>query len=624
MKTVVSIVLLAMSFVRVDVAYTGEPLWILWGNPQNIRYDAENHEWVNNNPARENVFRAMDAYDGVRHHTLPERVPERQETTISLDPEIFLRPDNPFHYFQAVTVCSLTTPNRRLVLLNPEPTFNSDVCNEVQFQVWPHLGMLCVGTTAHNEGWEVVLYDELVQGTVSLETLVRPGDIVGLSLVATGTEYGVELARQAKRFGARYVIAGNDSAIFRANQLLRLPDRPIDAVFTGNSLTAIRDFLRAADADEVPIEKVRIPGVAVVPPEVNRSNERSVLKAERAMRASLQAQGGFDSHNVFVVPRLELFGTEYWETVWRNYRSVFGHKHVNPAEVRNALALFAQGCTRTGMTDVCSYCTIAGVADLRMPSREYLAEMLEVYRSFGINYVFNTTDSAFEMRRVARDLQELGAFFPEGLLLYGRAWGLAHHPEFIDEWLSLTGGRLLINCGMDSGDARILDRGVVKASQTGSRLDENRQAIRNVAGSGAHLHYSLIFGSPGETRESCKRSIEFFEWSRDVLGEQLDQCESDIYWLNHGSPASRVFHDYTYAQELAALARKEISHETWERNFHQHRDTLSVPWECERAWYECFTSITVEEAQELVAHVAKVMSGHAGAAPSRPNAFKPG
>lgn len=622
MKTLTSIILLVVSFIRTDVTYLGEPLWFLWGNPDHISYVAEEHVWINDNPSRENIFREMDRYDGERRYTLPERVPEKRKVEIVFDPELFLRPENPLHQLQAMITYAATVPNRRLVLVNPEPTFNPDVCDEVQYQVWPHLGMLYVGTSAHNEGWEVVMHDELVQGPVDLERLIKPGDIVGLSLVATGMEHGVELAQHAKILGARYVVAGNDSAIFRVNQVLGLPERPIDAVFTGNSLIAVQEFLRSII--DVPMDQIDVSGVAVVPGGVDRSNERDVLVAERDMRISLQRQDRFDPQDVFVVPNLDLFEDEYWETVWSNYRTVFGHKHINPSKVKNALALFAQGCTRTGMTDVCSYCTIAGVADIRMPSREYLQSVLETYESFGIDYVFNTTDSAFEMRRVVRDLKDLGAFFPEGLMIYGRAWGLAHHPELIDDWLSLTEGRLLVNVGMDSGDARILDRGVVKASQSGSRIDENRQAVHNIAQSGAHLHYSLIFGSPGETRETCEKSLEFFEWSRNILREQLDQCETDIYWLNHGSPASRVFHDYDYAQELAALAGKEISRETWKQRFHQHRDTLSVPWECEEAWYECFTSIKIEEAQDLVSHVAKAMSEHVGAAPSRGNAFKPG
>lgn len=619
MKAIMSILLVAVSLFKVDVAYTGQPMWLLWGNPEYISYDSDTHVWVNRNTQNE-LWRLGDP-----DLSKPEKVPEKKEIEIKFNP-IFCRRENQMADMRAAMACAVTVPkNRRLKLINVEQSINEMRTENVESRTWPHLGLLYVGTVADAEGWDVALHDELVEGYVDLERMVEPGDIVGLSLVVTGMDRGIELARQAKRLGASYVIAGNDSAIFRADQVLRLPDHPIDAVFATNSLTAVRQFLRQVGSVE--LNKLDIPGVAIVPSGINPSNERLAIQAEREMRVQLRQQGKFDPQDVFVVPKLDLFEDEYWQKVWRNYRTIFGHKHINPAEVRNALALFAQGCTRTGQADVCSYCTIAGVADIRMPTMEYLKQVLEAYQSFGINYVFNATDSVLEMRHVLSALKNLGAFFPEGLMIYGRAWGLAHHPQLIDEWLSLTGGRLLVNVGMDSGDERILNRGVIKASQSGSRLEENRQAVRNIAASGAHLHYSLIFGSPGETRETCKESLEFFEWTRSVLRGQLDQCETDIYWLNHGSPVSRVFHDYNYAQELASLASKEISQETWEHRFHRHRDTLIVPWECEEAWYDCFTSITLEEAQKCNAEVSRVMAMHEGAAPGRPDmcrtAFKP-
>lgn len=618
MKAIMNILLVAASLFKVDVVYIGQPMWLLWGNPECISYDSDTHVWINRNTQNE-LWRLGDP-----DLSKPEKVPEKKEIEIKFNP-IFWRRENPMADMQAAMACAIAMPNRRLKLINVEQSINETRTENVESRTWPHLGLLYVGTVSDAEGWDVALHDELVEGYVDLERIVQPGDVVGLSLVVTGMDRGIELARQAKRLGASYVIAGNDSAIFRADQVLRLPDHPIDAVFATNSLTAVRQFLRQVGSVE--LNKLNIPGVAIVPGGVNPSNERLAIQAEREMRVQLRQQGKFDPQDVFVVPKLDLFGDEYWQKVWRNYRTIFGHKHINPAEVRNALALFAQGCTRTGQADVCSYCTIAGVADIRMPTTEYLKQVLETYQSFGINYVFNATDSAFEMRHVSSALKNLGAFFPEGLMIYGRAWGLAHHPQLIDEWLSLTGGRLLVNVGMDSGDERILNRGVIKASQSGSRLDENWQAVRNIAASGAHLHYSLIFGSPGETQKTCEESLEFFEWTRSVLRGQLDQCETDIYWLNHGSPASRVFHDYSYAQQLASLAGKEISRETWGHRFYRHRNTLVVPWECEKAWYDCFTSIAVEEAQRYNAEVSRVMATHEGAAPGRPDmcrtAFKP-
>lgn len=506
---------------------------------------------------------------------------------------------------------------RRFVLINVEETL-LDLTKETdrQYRVWPHLGLLFVGTAAYEEGYEVVLWDELVQGKAPLDQLVQPGDIVGFSLVVTGIERGMQLAHQAKRLGARYCIAGNDSAIFRSKQILSLPDKPIDAVFTGNSVVAVRNFFR--EIGHTPIEAIRINGVETTADHQLRSNEPSQLHAELAARKLLAPSIRDD---VFIVPKLDLFGQEYWDEVWANYRSQFGHKHFNPDTVRNAIALFAQGCTRTRGTDVCSYCTIAGVGDIRFPSDHYLLHTAEAYQRFGIDMVFNATDSVLEMASVVEAMKRQSIRW-NAMTIYGRAQGIVRNPDLVDEWLSVVNDRLLINVGMDSGDDTLLRQGVVKSSIVdGSRLTENQKAVRIIKASGAHLHYSLIFGIPGESLESCERSIEFLEWTVQTLGSQLDIAETDKYWLNYGSPASRVFHDYEHAVHLAGMAGKTISKTEWRTHFASHAEHLVVPMHVEESWYRFFTTIDIDTADSFNNRAAAIMAKHTGSIRGR--AFKP-
>lgn len=521
-------------------------------------------------------------------------------------------------YANLFAAAALQQSRRRFTLINVEQTL-WDVETGRQYRTWPHLGMLYVGTAAHEEGYDVVLWDELVQGHCDLGKLVQPGDVVGLSLVVTGVERGIELAKQAKALGASAVIAGNDSATFRVNEILSLPGRPIDAVFTSNSLVSVRNFFRQFGTME--IQQLQIPGVAVRSGAPARSNVQQVLLSELKARKDLERQNAFDVEDVFIVPKFDLFPDSYWGEVWSNYRQVFGHKHRNGNDVRNGIALFAQGCTRTRGTDVCSYCTIAGVADIRIPSEDYLRRTLEAYDRMGIRMIFNTTDSAYEMRPLVQRLQKVGASF-DALTIYGRAQGLATQPELLDSWLSLVEDRLLVNVGMDSGDGRILAQGVVKSSLgKGSRIEENYEAVRNIRKSGAHLHYSLIFGSPGETTDSCERSIEFLEWSIATLGPQLDLVETDLYWLNFGSPVSEVFTSYEKAQTLAAIAGKEISLEEWHQNFAQYSSELVVPAKTEEAWYRYFTNIDIETARVYNERASAIMARHEGSITGR--AYKP-
>jgi hypothetical protein len=226
------------------------------------------------------------------------------------------------------------------------------------------------------------------------------------------------------------------------------------------------------------------------------------------------------------------------------------------------------------------------------------------------------------MHKVVKMLQELGASW-KAMTIYGRAQGVAQNPHLLDEWQKVATERLFINVGMDSGSDDMLLKGVVKSSVEGcgSRLEENREAVRRIRQAGAHLHYSLIFGSPGESKKTCESSIRFLEWTIEVLGHQLDICETDIYWLNFGSPASRVFYDYSYAQRLAGLAGKFISQDDWRREFVRYAETLVVPMCVEESWYRHFTNIDLETAQAYNQRAAKIMARHTGSIRGR--AFRP-
>jgi radical SAM superfamily enzyme YgiQ (UPF0313 family) len=610
--------LMMLSLMKVDYVYSGEPQWLLWGSPKEITYDSIRHEWINNNPANENVFRAMDAYEGKRKYTLPERVPEKKKIEVSLRRDFYQKPE----YLQAGAVFTtlLTRPNlkKRFVLINPEAEIW-----EPQYRAWTHLGLMYVGTAAEQEGWEVVIWDEHNQGHADLGNLVQPGDVVGFSMVVTGIKRGAELARQAKELGVAYVIAGNDSASFRARQLLELPGQPIDAVFTGNSVTAVREFFRQIEHRN--FLEIVIPGVATdVRHLLPYSNQPVQLKREFDLRKQASRSGDFDPMDVFIVPNLNLYPAHVWEETRERYMLMYGHKHHSPELVRNAPVLFAQGCTRTQGKEACLHCTIGGVADIRLPHEKFLAETVQVYNDFGVNTWYNTTDSAFEMRSVAQGLKNVGARFGT-LIIYGRAWGMAHHPELFERWAEFVDERIMVNCGMESADDRILLGAMHKAATSGSRAEENRQAILNLkaAGEPLHLHYSLIFGSPGETVETCERNLEFVQWTSDVLGTQLDIAESDIFWVNPGSPASQVVDDYEFARMLALQTTgRNLSREEWYRDFGAYADELMYPLAVEDSWFRWFTRIERQQAEAYNDQVRQIMDRHPGHIARRSGAFR--
>ena len=230
------------------------------------------------------------------------------------------------------------------------------------------------------------------------------------------------------------------------------------------------------------------------------------------------------------------------------------------------------------------------------------------------------------MGKLLQHLEEIDATV-DSYVMYGRAQIIARQPDTLQRWLDRSTERLLINCGMDSGDEEILQRGISKSQSSGSRLKENRKAIKNIkaAGKKAHLHFSLIFGSPGETRASCERSLDFLKFAIAELGptEQLDVVEADIWWLNFGAPCATIFENYEEALRLAESVGKTISPTDWYEYFGRYADELSVPWEAEKAWYRFFTYITVEQAQKYNEQVRVMMEKVPGAITGREYNFKP-
>lgn len=590
--------LVALCLIRVDaIAFPAYE----FGNARDTRFDVARDLFVNTSMRNETWCL------GTPVCTDPVEIPVKHKLVFSL----WLFTNEHWQYTAAaMTPLGLAPPvRRRFVGINVE-------ANEwpEESKVWPHLGLNYVGTVAEKENFEVKLWDELIQGPAPLENLIHEGDIVGLSLVTTGIERGVAIAERAKALGARYVVAGNDSSAFRARQLLGLPNAPIDAVFTGNSLGSIRQFFKQATAVEV--SQMRIPGVAVsAAATVNPTNVSSGAKSISKLLAPA---------DYFMIPNLGLYSPEYWDLVWTAYRSQYGHKHRSSENIRNAITLLAQGCGRAGAGEDCGYCTILEVGNIVVPPASYLERTLEHYKAFGINTFFNTTDSAFEMGELTKRLKNADSV--DSLVIYGRAQAIAQRPEQLEKWLDVVKERLLINCGMDSADERILQEGIHKtATFKGSRVEENRNAVRIIkaAGEKAHLHYSLIFGSPGETHDSCKRNLEFLQWTIDTLGQQLDVVEGDTWWVNFGAPCSEIFYSYEAAERLAAIAGKSISREEWHHHFARHANELAVPFSCEESWYRFFTNITLAEAQEYNKQVRRMMTIVPGAVTGRDFAFKP-
>lgn len=609
---------LLLSTFNVETSWAKDkPLWGFCANPgatHECVWNESSHTWTETYVGWDNwEWQATDIAGRTLVHDMhePKQVPVEREYILTINQATYTKPETANLLLGLVALSTekrRVEEKRRVVIINVEASQWPE-----ESRVWPHLGINYIGTVAEQEGWEVVLHDELIEGQINLAEVVRSGDIVGLSLVTTGIDRGVELAHEAKTLGASYVIAGNDSAMFRAKQLLELPNKPIDAVFLTNSLPVVREFFRHADSFIAGGQSIR---------HVATASEQVPLITNEAAGVVVEKKA-YRPEDFFLVPNLNLFGSTYWERVHTAYRNQFGHKHTDAASVKNAIALLAQGCGRAGAGNVCDYCTIRHVGNVVLPPPGYLEETLATYRQFGINTLFNVTDSSFEMKALAEQLRDAGGV--DSLVMYARSQMMALRPDLIELWKSCVKERVLFNCGMDSGSEHMLQASINKSnSRVGSRLGENYTALKNIkaAGPKVHLHFSVIFGAVGETHESCTDTLGFVEDAADILGEQLDVVEGDVFWVNFGAPCSEIFHSYDAASRRAINAGKAITLEEWQQHFGRHANALSVPNEAQEAWYQFFTHITRADAEAYNAKVRAMMDSVPGRIVGRQFAFR--
>ena len=82
MKNILTLILIMVSFFKVEFVYTGEPIRPIYGTPVAVRYDTERREWIDKTPGWDMVSVLADLKAGAKKHSLPIRIPEKKEIKI--------------------------------------------------------------------------------------------------------------------------------------------------------------------------------------------------------------------------------------------------------------------------------------------------------------------------------------------------------------------------------------------------------------------------------------------------------------------------------------------------------------------------------------------------------------
>lgn len=88
-------------------------------------------------------------------------------------------------------------------------------------------------------------------------------------------------------------------------------------------------------------------------------------------------------------------------------------------------------------------------------------------------------------------------------------------------------GCVLLKLGLESGDQRVLDQ-----EQKGVELDVASKALRSLKSSGIATYIYLLFGTPAETLESARKTLDFTV----AHGQQIDYLNLAIFNLPIHSP----------------------------------------------------------------------------------------
>jgi len=258
--------------------------------------------------------------------------------------------------------------------------------------------------------------------------------------------------------------------------------------------------------------------------------------------------------------------------------------------------MLASGCVHA--RNACHYCAISHASQLRCGNERYVRKLIDAYKQFGVNSFYEICDDLLGFRSLICRLKAWSIKFPH-FTCYARA--SSANSWNIEELFGLVepDGHLKFNIGLDSGDDMILRRGINK----GSGLNENIKIVRLMKEFGIWAHFSFIFGSPGETKTSCQRTLDFIQWVFDTMGQLIANIEADIWWVNYGAPCDKIFVDYNFACHYATMAGKQITYREWQNDFFAYRDSIVVPWEVQKNWYRWFTNIDINYAEECIAKV---------------------
>ncbi|MFC1682560.1 B12-binding domain-containing radical SAM protein [Nanoarchaeota archaeon] len=358
--------------------------------------------------------------------------------------------------------------------------------------ILPPVGIISLATYLKSKrpDLEIQLFDgEITPQREIIEGL--NGGLVGISITGANYHNALEIAKEAKRKGARVIVGGSHATV-KHKQILH-NQRDIDAVVRGNGETVLYEFLKANKTENYrSLEGVKnlsykdVDGSIKVNP-ISKKCEEVDLNLIPSPDYSL------------LEDLLEQYSQNFQKHVYRKE----GYTRFVSLESQKGCAKTKRKSEKKGR---CSFCARIDKGLRRLNPQEFWKRVRQICDPDGKTMIWDVSDSfsgtVSEQDDWLKQVVESKPLDLEGKVgfkIFGRA-------DEIDEksvrYLKKI-GICEVFIGIESGDQRKLD-----AINKGSTVEDNLKAVEILGNYDITTYVSLVYALPDENSESLERTYQ--------------------------------------------------------------------------------------------------------------------
>jgi len=478
---------------------------------------------------------------------------------------------------------------RRVFLINAGNDKPSH--NVANYSVFPPLNVLSIASAVQQEFKNIAvhIYDGQLDPVKTINnwirSLVREGDVVGISVLSSSYRNAIKHAKAAKRAKAITILGNDHAAVYCDNILHGHDSRYVDYICTADiGERVFCSFLRSLEQGRKMTD---------IPKLMYAGRERRGRMKDK--EEELPNTGQFILDQIPLV-NWELIRDKRW-SYSTHYQVPYKQLRENGAKPIIVTINRARGCHRH--RNPCLYCGIVNLRPRFSSPLRFWDEVRHAKNTVNANIFYEACDSlSSHLWWVEKVVNEKPADLDDAkFFVYSEA--IHVNDELVDLYKRL--GVILVNMGLDSGDDEMLR----KLKGRSDSVSQNKKAVELLNGNDISVYASFVLGAPGETSTSLNRTAEFAESL--IEKKQLAAIEvQPLYplfnaragkWLRNPEEAKKGANELGYeiknCEKLEKMARK------WSKNVDPAPDKIS------KDWVDIFCDVGFSELQKTVSRIKK-------------------